>query len=296
MLPYSFYYIKLYAFLLLSTQMINETTGIRCGAVSSSTCSLGSNSFHQNANHVASFQMIPSNYYRHDGTTRRSRSHLDAFRVSYKQQKHAIVQKSHVPLFDNILKFQHGRTHRNYKPHWSKISNDDMEGPSSANGDNESGKKRSVARAGGRTSNSDRNLLFSKPLTTSSNNTIMEWAKKVIPLLVLLTILKGIFGFLFGFGSNSNVIYYQSTVYESRTYDADGKMERIRKESIKSNLPSSMINGNKEDGYVDRDGSSSGSTRGTSLYLDQNFDEELDRELENSFRKSMMIINEYDNF
>lgn len=275
MILYSRNCVKAFIFLLLSIQNIDGAAGIRsgaCGSIgSSSDCSFNRKAIH------AAFQMVqklPSSH-RHGG-------YIVTPHTFFKKSRYVSLDRTQLtkPRRKNLL--------------FSSSSGDNNED------DGKEDKKRSTARAGGRTSNSNRNLQPSVPLqersSSSSNNTVMKWAKKVIPLLVLLSILKGIFGFLFRFGgSNSNnVIYYQSTVYESRTYDEDGKMERVRKESVKSNMPSSMINGNKEEGYRERNGISRSS--GTSSYLDQNFDEELDEELENSFRKNMMIINEFDIF
>ena len=151
----------------------------------------------------------------------------------------------------------------------------------SIDGEDEKKRKQSIARAGGR--NRSRESNNNNTSSNQSNmNGIIELGKKVIPLLVIFAILKGFLGSLlgWGYGGTGNVVYYQSTVYESRTYDTDGKMERIRKESVKSNIPS-MINGNKEEGVT------------SSYYLDRNLDKELDRVYQDSIRKSM-IINEFD--
>ena len=284
MILYSLKHIKECIFILLFIQKVDGAAGIRSGACGnighSSNCNLNKKAIH------AAFQIVQK-----PPSSRRCGGHIAT--------PYTFLNNNRCVSFDNN---QLTKSYHKKMTLWSKISDDDMGDSSSSSGDNnkdggKGDKKRSTARAGGRTSN-NRKLQSSVPLQESSspsNNTVMGWAKKVVPLLVLLSILKGIFGFLFGFGgSNSNVIYYQSTVYESRTYDADGKMERVRKESIKSNMPSSMINGNKKEGYRERDGTSRSS--GTSLFLDQNFDEELDKELENSFRKNMMIINEFDVF
>jgi hypothetical protein len=69
--------------------------------------------------------------------------------------------------------------------------------------------------------------------------------KKFIPALVLLALVKSILSFLFG---SPSVVYYQSTVYESSSYNADGKLEKIRKESFKSNIPG-FVDG-KEGGRI----------------------------------------------
>jgi len=158
-----------------------------------------------------------------------------------------------------------------------------MAGPFSSDDDNSSAdaestsSNKSVARAGGRSSSG-------RPSPTktanSSNdggtfNGIVDLAKKAVPILLLLSLIKGLFGFLFGSGSNPSYVYYQSTVYESRTYDADGQIERIRKESVKSNMPS-MINGNKqEEGDI------------KSSYLQQSSDEDFDRDLDRIIQRSM---------
>ncbi len=144
------------------------------------------------------------------------------------------------------------------------------------NDDSESSSSKSIARAGGRSSGrTPESSTSSDGATSESSSGIVDFAKKAIPLLILLSLLKGLFGFLFGrgAGSDQSYVYYQSTVYESRTYNADGEMERIRKESVKSNVPS-MINGNKQEGDV------------KSLYLQQS-DEQFDRELDRIIQRSI---------
>ena len=42
----------------------------------------------------------------------------------------------------------------------------------------------------------------------------------------------------YDFGFDSSFVYYESTVYESRVYNSDGRVETSRKESVRSNIPS----------------------------------------------------------
>ena len=51
--------------------------------------------------------------------------------------------------------------------------------------------------------------------------------------LLSLLLFKGILNF----GSDSYFVYYESTVYESRVYNNDGRLETSRKESFRSNIP-----------------------------------------------------------
>ena len=178
----------------------------------------------------------------------------------------------------------------------------------SNNGDSDgsnNSKKNSIARAGGRNRAGQSSKNAEDSFTNNDNNNnndkggIIDLAKKAIPLLIAFTLLKGILGSLFGFGmgmgGNQSVVYYQSTVYESRTYDADGKMERIRKESVKSNIPS-MINGNR---YDDDDNDNDNKGTKSSLFFKKNLDVDVDtyvdEALERSYGRSI-VVEDYDEY
>ena len=145
-------------------------------------------------------------------------------------------------------------------------------------------KKNSIARAGGR-SKTD-----SAPTTPTTSSQIPLKAlfatiKKVIPILISLSIIKGFLGFLFsGFGGRSNVIYYQSTVYESTTFDENGQMEQTRKESFKSNIPS-LTNGD-----IGNRGLLDSARRNRDI--EEEIEREIDAELQNVRRSTFM--NNYD--
>ncbi len=71
-------------------------------------------------------------------------------------------------------------------------------------------------------------------------NAITKFAKNALPVLLFFLIIKSLLGGLFGSGSGSaggSYVFYQSTVYESTTYDSNGQSERVRKESFKTNIP-----------------------------------------------------------
>lgn len=98
-------------------------------------------------------------------------------------------------------------------------------------------KKRSFSRAGGRSQSWTKRLIPTETQPVSKNNKDdkFNWVKTILPLALILFLTKGIF---FPNISNSNVVYYSSTVYERSYYNQDGQLERIRKENVKSNVPS----------------------------------------------------------
>mmetsp|Transcript_20793 Transcript_20793/g.34371 ORF Transcript_20793/g.34371 Transcript_20793/m.34371 type:complete len:210 (-) Transcript_20793:123-752(-) len=54
-----------------------------------------------------------------------------------------------------------------------------------------------------------------------------------VPLLILWLMFQSIFG-----RGNDSYVYYQSSVYESSVVGESGKIERSRKESVRTNVPS----------------------------------------------------------
>jgi len=134
---------------------------------------------------------------------------------------------------------------------------------------------KSTARSGGRSKFSSMKKNDKSPDTSTSSLIIMNVVKKALPFLISFTILKGIFGLLFGgIGGGANYVYYQSTVYESRSYNDQGEMKTVRKESVKSNAPS-LINGNRDD------------NDSKSFLIRDISDEEFDQELDQVIRRSM---------
>jgi hypothetical protein len=75
-------------------------------------------------------------------------------------------------------------------------------------------------------------------LTGKSASKIRKGTFWVILTLTLSILLKSFFASQTN--HSAGYIYYQSSVYESRMIGADGKVETIRKESVRSNIPSLM--------------------------------------------------------
>jgi hypothetical protein len=109
--------------------------------------------------------------------------------------------------------------------------------------------------------------------------------KRLVPFLVLLLLTRFIFSFFFAKPDSSpSFVYYQKTVYESSSYNsASGKVERTRKESFRSNIPS-MISGQK----LNKGDSSEDGKQISSLILEQYPDEAFDRDLVQFFPRSIL--------
>lgn len=93
-------------------------------------------------------------------------------------------------------------------------------------GDNADQRKNGVRRIGGRTK---RGVAARESVGKQG----FPWWGVPTTILSLL-FLKGVLDF----GNDSSFAYYESTVYESRVYNSDGRMETSRKESFRSNIPS----------------------------------------------------------
>ena len=72
------------------------------------------------------------------------------------------------------------------------------------------------------------------PPKKEKKNFLTLW--NISGLILFLLLAKSIF--LDGFSANSNFAYYESSVYETRMYNSEGKLETSRKESFRSNIPS----------------------------------------------------------
>lgn len=147
------------------------------------------------------------------------------------------------------------------------------------NGDNHGDETKSLSggRAGGRKKTLRNETQIMKRSQTIWEN-LPDIFKKLILGLLLLALVKSILSFLFG---SPSVVYYQSTVYETSSYNKDGKLEKVRKESFKSNIP----------GFVDgkttgRMSSISDMSLMESKFM-KDFDQELDRELDQIERIAM---------
>ena len=103
-----------------------------------------------------------------------------------------------------------------------------------------------------------------------------NWIKTILPLALILFLAKG---FFFPNINNGNVVYYSSTVYERSYYNQDGQLERIRKENVKSNVPSMItdqrfLRGTNVEQYQQED-----ETESVLRSLDRELDQ-LDREID----------------
>mmetsp|Transcript_50403 Transcript_50403/g.60631 ORF Transcript_50403/g.60631 Transcript_50403/m.60631 type:complete len:276 (-) Transcript_50403:34-861(-) len=93
-------------------------------------------------------------------------------------------------------------------------------------------------RVGGRVplSCNNRNSQFTKePDVKTPFQFLKAWGSALLGFWVGLQILKLVF---FGsFGGGSDVVYYSSSYYESRTVDSAGQVQVNRKEEFRSNIP-----------------------------------------------------------
>ena len=168
---------------------------------------------------------------------------------------------------------------------WSEGSNEnddtanlDEEGPD-GEGTNALEKKYKPAHMGGRRKRKRRDYVAA---TNDSNDSLKKkftkWATILAPILLLWVLFKSLF-----FGSDPSYVYYQSSVYESRSYGADGRVDTSRKESFRSNIPG-LVEGRRLQENNDNKGSSS------SYLLRQNPDESFEQELDSmmQIQKSML--------
>jgi len=165
--------------------------------------------------------------------------------------------------------------------------NDDISNDTSSGESDDKGKKRSfsIARAGGRSTTSKKIARQKLGATETSSGlpliigNMLNGIKNIIYLIVAVQILQSLFGFLFGGGANDgSYVYYQSTVYETTSVAADGQVSRIRKESVKSNIPS-LISGDR----VIEDKNAGGGDSKSSYLLRGSPDKAIDTNREDSF-------------
>ena len=143
---------------------------------------------------------------------------------------------------------------------------------------NNSKKKRSFSRAGGRSQSWTKRLIptETQPVFNNKKDEKFNWIKTILPLALILFLAKG---FFFHNINNINVVYYSSTVYERSYYNQDGQLERIRKENVKSNVPSMItdqrfLRGTNVEQYQQED-----ETDSVLRSLDRELDQ-LDREID----------------
>mmetsp|Transcript_15770 Transcript_15770/g.30213 ORF Transcript_15770/g.30213 Transcript_15770/m.30213 type:complete len:262 (-) Transcript_15770:597-1382(-) len=140
------------------------------------------------------------------------------------------------------------------------------------NNESKSRRKYSVARAGGRKANNFIRTDVLPKVDKTEKGLVALLSQWAVPLVVLSLLLRFLFGGIFAGASNSNVVYYSRSVYQSTTYSKDGNAETIRKESFQSNMP-----GLKErmEETTRKNGIENMGQRSKSSYLDTNVDDEL---------------------
>lgn len=136
-------------------------------------------------------------------------------------------------------------------------------------------------RAGGRSRLKRQSNDTEKPgLTTGW---VISFAVPIVALWLLAQV-------LFGGGDNanqSNYYYYQSSVYQSRVYGSEGRVDTSRKESVRSNIPG-LIDGNVQPERFSTD------TNRALKYderVDEDFDEAIDRAIDSMIRRSFQDMN-----
>ena len=108
-----------------------------------------------------------------------------------------------------------------------------------------------------------------KPRRNNKKSSLWSSAASIIPIMIISIwiLLKSFLGG--GESAKGNYYYYQSSVYESQIIGTNGKEQKIRKESIRTNVPSSLM---MKTGQQQRPGVS---TYDNSRLSDQEFDKEL---------------------
>ena len=142
-------------------------------------------------------------------------------------------------------------------------------------------KKISTARAGGRVTSSSRKVADARPSAGNSGSIVSSLDRLAIPLLAALLFLQMLFGGIGGLISPGSYVFYQSSVYESRVYTPDGKVETKREESIRSNVPSLLekqVESGRSSSYRSKDYSS------PSSQLMDEANDEFDRALKDMMR------------
>jgi len=148
-----------------------------------------------------------------------------------------------------------------------------------------SGPKKSNAtgqRIGGRSKSPSKPT----PNVQKRNENKTGMPKLLIAICIPLLALWVFFQTLFGGEDSPSTYYYQSSVYESRVYNADGQVETSRKESVRSNVPSLL-----EERRNDRRESETSDF--SSYILRGDIDEQFDKELESMMRVQQKILEDF---
>eukprot|EP00977_Amphora_coffeiformis_P029140 scaffold39007_cov191-Amphora_coffeaeformis.AAC.1 len=139
-----------------------------------------------------------------------------------------------------------------------------------------------LRRAGGRARRK------SPPQTVDKSSKIPGWLKTfVLPVVVVWFLGQLLFG---GGESSSDYYYYQSSVYESRVYGSDGRVDTSRKSSVRSNVP----------GLIDRTETPQRRLRAERNSIvdykgraNEDFDRTLDQEIESMMRLQKGFLNDF---
>lgn len=91
--------------------------------------------------------------------------------------------------------------------------------------------KYTTARVGGRRKKSTSKRENDRRVDKNDGNSFIRYGSLIIGGVFLLKLISGL---LFG---GSNVVYYESSVYQSTTRSIDGNFETTRKESFRTNIP-----------------------------------------------------------
>ena len=121
----------------------------------------------------------------------------------------------------------------------------------------------------------------------------VEKPPKIPSWLTTLALPVGVLWFvgqlLFGGGESSSDYYYQSSVYESRVYNSDGRVDTSRKSSVRSNVPGLIDTETPQRPFPAEINSIVNYER----RADEDFDRVLDKEMESMMRLQKGFLNEF---
>jgi hypothetical protein len=146
--------------------------------------------------------------------------------------------------------------------------------------------KKSVKRIGGRARPRPRRRNINDDVPVSRR--LPWWVKTVAaPIVALWLFLQLLFG---GSNSTPDTYYYQSSMYESRVYGIDGKVETARKESVRSNIPG-LIESQRNARSLPESSVGKPSVFGDSV--DETFDRMLDQEIDSMLRIQKSFLRDF---
>mmetsp|Transcript_2361 Transcript_2361/g.3461 ORF Transcript_2361/g.3461 Transcript_2361/m.3461 type:complete len:279 (+) Transcript_2361:152-988(+) len=165
----------------------------------------------------------------------------------------------------------------------------DNESSPSKSDDNNDKTVTSSRRVGGRSR--QKNTLANNEKENNNDGLLSKWAAIVVPAFAVVFLLKSVLGGLFFGGAadgQSSYVYYQSSVYETRSYGSDGKVETSRKESVRTNAPS-LVNSQRVNDNARDDSTSRSRVSGTYL-LEDIADDDFDEEIESIIRQERRAL------